>query len=364
MRVQISETYDLSTKINKMGIVGIHTPVGPLLNRLYPGLVLNYKKFRFSKCDITLACASMLPADPLQVGVEAGAIAPQDMFNPILFKAVSNDTMNQFVNYIQYYGASNKTLALDGSSVVAVNDAVFKAGSTQATDQFSLYYSLLADPKGWRKAMPQSGLQMRNLRPLVFQVVENGAPLQGRVGVADPATGDINSGAFIGDPASGQSYTGESWGVPSDASGTAVLSSNKGVNIYRGRAIRMPWISTKFFNNGTGVADSNTIMPSFAQIVEGTNVSTNTGRVPPTYVACIIVPPAKLNVLYYRMKVTWTVEFTGLSSMTPYLGWNDLTDTADIAYGTDYANQASVAMTSLETMVDTSEVDMSKIMEG
>ena len=42
--VRISETYDLSTKVGKMGIVGIHTPTGSLIDKLWPGLVLQYKR--------------------------------------------------------------------------------------------------------------------------------------------------------------------------------------------------------------------------------------------------------------------------------------------------------------------------------
>ncbi|ADB24814.1 ORF9 [Chimpanzee stool associated circular ssDNA virus] len=89
MFVKVSETYDLSTQTDKMGFVGIHTPEGKLVYNMWSGLFKNFRKFRYASCDVTMACASMLPADPLQIGVEAGDIAPQDMFNPILYKAVS-----------------------------------------------------------------------------------------------------------------------------------------------------------------------------------------------------------------------------------------------------------------------------------
>ena len=172
VQVRISETYDLSTKVGKMGIVGIHTPTGGLIDKMWSGLVLQTDRFRFVKCDVAMACASMLPADPLQIGVEAGAIAPQDMFNPILYRAVSNDSMNNFLAFIQNCGASSAIKPiLNKGSIVEVNNANFKeSDSSTVVDQFEMYYGLLASD-GWRKAMPQSGLTMNGLYPLVYQVV-------------------------------------------------------------------------------------------------------------------------------------------------------------------------------------------------
>ena len=185
--VRVSETYDLSTKVGKMGIVAIHTPTGSLIDKMWPGLVLQHKKVRFVKCDVAMACASMLPADPLQIGVEAGSIAPQDMFNPILYKAVSNDSMSNIQSYIQGYGSANiaSTVAVNQGSVVDMNEPGFtkdyqgeptgslNPGDPVQIDAFSIYYGLLADSDSWKKAMPQSGLTMRGLYPLVYQVVSN-----------------------------------------------------------------------------------------------------------------------------------------------------------------------------------------------
>ena len=174
--VRISETYDLSTKVGKMGIVGIHTPTGSLIDKMWPGLVLQYKKMRFAKCDVAMACASMLPADPLQIGVEAGSIAPQDMFNPILYKAVSNDSMSNILGYLMgaSYGANTAFPNVDKGSIVDINDTNFNSGVSDGPvsyDQFKMYYGLLADADNWRKAMPQAGLTMRDLYPLVYQVI-------------------------------------------------------------------------------------------------------------------------------------------------------------------------------------------------
>ena len=154
-----------------MGIVGIHTPKGDLITRLWGGLAMQHKYVRFHSCDVTMACASLLPADPLQIGQEAGAIAPQDMFNPILYKAVSNDSMSNLQAWLSA-SAVDSHFGKDGS-VVDINDAEFRSSDDAVVSQFDMYYSLLGNPDGFRKAMPQAGLQMRGLYPLVYQVVSN-----------------------------------------------------------------------------------------------------------------------------------------------------------------------------------------------
>lgn len=175
MFVKVSETYDLSTKPDKMGLLGIHTPDGKLVYTMWRGLFENFRKMRYVSCDVAMACASMLPADPLQIGVEAGDIAPQDMFNPILYKACSNDSMSNLLNKIYAGGLDEFHLDDDTwfnkNSVSAENTPNFDFDSTKDVDQFAMYYGLLADTDGWRKAMPQAGLEMRNLVPLTFSLV-------------------------------------------------------------------------------------------------------------------------------------------------------------------------------------------------
>lgn len=341
--VRVSETYDLSTKVNKMGIVGIHTPSGDLISRMWPGLILQHKKFRFVKCDVAMACASMLPADPLQVGVEAGAIAPQDMFNPILYKAVSNESMNQFQAWLSIVQQTNNiTGAFNQGSVVDVNDPTFLGeGGTPEFDQFSMYYALLADSDGWRKAMPQAGLVMRGLYPLVFQVVSQYS--------SAPENDAYDAGDNISVP--GLSL-GTSERSPDSQVGTFASVVNRTM---RGPSMRMPAIDTSFFV-GKSTTDS-------ALVPGGINIDSALDNVPPAYVGMIILPPAKLNQLYYRLKVTWTIEFTGLRSAVDVSNWLNLESIGQLAYGTDYADQSS-RMTAKTGMVDTAGSSITKIMEG
>ena len=342
--VRVSETYDLSTKVDKMGIVGIHTPTGDLISRMWPGLILQHKKFRFVKCDVAMACASMLPADPLQVGVEAGSIAPQDMFNPILYKAVSNESMNQFQAWLNIVEQTKGlTGAFNKGSVVDVNDPDFvdTKGSTHY-DQFSMYYALLADSDGWRKAMPQAGLEMRGLYPLVFQVVSQFG--------TGPENSSADADANISVPGLSLPASGDK--QPISQVGTVSSIQNRTM---RGPSMRMPAVDTTYFVNSS--------MSDSALVPDRINVDSALDKVPPAYVGMIILPPARLNQLYYRLKVTWTIEFTGLRSAVDVSNWLNLEIIGSVAYGSDYEVQ-SASMSAKTGMVDTSGSTITKIMEG
>lgn len=350
--VTVSETYDLSTQVNKMGVVGIHTPTGSLVDKLWGGLTAQYKKFRFAKCDVAMACASVLPADPLQVGIEAGEIAPQDMFNPILYRAVSNDSLSNILSYIIGLGAAGgdgtTSVDVNQGSVVSASTPGFKLGDAEL-DQQKMYYGLLADSSGWRKAMPQAGLAMKGLYPLVYQVVSNFGS-NSFVGSATSVLPDGKGGAtdvnVLDDGHDPSGYV-----VNSNA--VSAIPSHR----IRGPSMRMPFIDTVTYVN-SGFKDTNITFPSNAA-----NVASNTGKMPPCYVGLIVLPPAVQNKLYYRLKVTWTIEFVGLRSLTDTVSWPALETIGDIAYGTDYAAQ-SQSMSSLEAMMDAESANVTKVMEG
>jgi len=370
--VKVSETYDLSTQVNKMGIVGIHTPVGTLVERMWSGLVRQYGKFRYKSCNVAMACASMLPADPLQVGVEAGSIAPQDMFNPILYKAVSNATMDTFLQFIQgqanFLTGSSSGTSVNRGSIIGLNDPNFKSNaSTPApVDQFSMYYGLLSDPKGWKKAMPQQGLVMSNLKPLVYNVVSNyGLNMAGGPGVTGAPKDDVKSnqyfGAYWNDATS---PVDEEFIVsyPNETSGSTTQAGLPSVTQFRGRSQPMPFVNTKFFPSGVNNSDGSMITETESTNKDAT-LQSNVGRVPPVYVGLIVLPPAKLNQLYYRIKVTWTIEFAELQSNLAVSNWQGIAKFGNLSYATDYATQ-SASMASLEGMVDTDGASIEKIMEG
>lgn len=329
--VRVSETYDLSTKVGKLGMVGIHTPSGNLITRHYGGLCQNFKYARFVSCDVALACASMLPADPLQIGQDAGSIAPQDMFNPILYRAVSNESMNNFLAFLESGArASAITKGVDKNSVVDINNANFMFNE-QAVDQFQLYYGLLSNSDGWRKAMPQAGLEMRGLYPMVFRVNANTAMPDANLGVMT----DGNVAVTFG-------------GISATEGGV----QNGHVSYMRGDGVRMP----RFPTVGFGVNEQYYLIGD----VPG---QSTLSHAPLAYVGMIILPPAKLNQLYYRLKITWTIEFSDVRSQADILNWHSLAALGDVSYGTDYATQ-SKAMARTEGMVDTNGAELEKVMDG
>lgn len=313
--VKVSETYDLSTVVNKMGMVAIHTPKPSLIKNMWQGLCDNYRYMKFVKCDIAMACASTLPADPLQIGVEAGDIAPQDMFNPILYKAVSNDSYNTFLNRLRYLKAQ---VGLSDGSVESVNDPVFKKSDGSDVDQFAMYYSLLSEPDSWAKADPRHGLKMRGLFPVVFSLVSS-------VGNIAPPSVTPNSTVYsLGDNEDSRVFC------------------NVAGNFFRGRSMRMPRV------------------PTVAYLDHGNPVDFQPAQ---AYIAALILPPAKLNVLYYRLKVTWTIEFSEPRPLSEISDYTGIASIGTAMYGSDYVEQSSTADV-VTSAVDATGATVTKIMEG
>lgn len=339
--VKVSETYDLSTNVGKMGIVGIHTPKGDLISRLWGGLAMQHKYVRFHSCDVAMACASLLPADPLQIGQEAGSIAPQDMFNPILYKAVSNDSMSNLQAFLSANATVDSQIGTAKGSVVDLNDSDFQFNDSVSISQFDMYYSLLGNPDGFKKAMPQSGLEMRGLYPLVYQVVSN-------YGVN---TAGMTESVSIGNNSNSANPI---YGPDSRDGSSPLLISNVQL---RGPAMRMPRVNTTYlpYNSTQNAPLSGKANLNFGDTTRG---------MPPCYVALIILPPATLNKLYYRLKVTWTIEFTELRSLDEISNWRGLSEIGVLAYATDYASQSEALMSEMESMVDVGNANIQKIMEG
>ena len=194
--------------------------------------------------------------------------------------------------------------------------------------------------------MPQSGLTMRGLYPLVYQVVSN----YGVNGRPAAPVNDNKGGANINPFDDVQLVQGY------NVKDSAVAEIDQVVN-FRGPPMRMPAFDTTVFDSST--KRDNMIVPS----ANTANVKSNVGYAPACYVGLIVLPPAKLNQLYYRLKVTWTVEFSGLRSMADIGSWSTLSGIGGISYGADYDAQ-SKAMSSITNMVDTDGASIEKIMEG
>nr|QRV62032.1 capsid protein [ssDNA virus sp.] len=361
MLCKVSETYDLSTQLNKMGLLAIHTPDLKLFARHWGGAMMNHKKFRFVGCDVTMACASMLPADPLQIGTEAGDLAPQDMFNPILYKAVSNDTYNNLLNYMQLkfnmFGSSPPAGSLSENSIVADNSTVFKDTADVTVNQWDMYYGLLSNTSGWKKAMPQAGLEMKGLYPIVYSIVSN-------IGNSSGFYSNGNDSSDVGISIVGMTADQEVVSRSGAAAGRTPTVK------FRGPSMRMPPLPTKVLYDDSTAKTTGSVTMRYSEPTYpvGGDVNDNVlplgiPYIPPCYVGVIILPPAKLNKLYYRMKVTWTIELTEPESIGDVTNWTGLATIGAQSYGTDYATQ-SKAVSTLTAMVDTESASIQKVMEG
>lgn len=361
MFCKVSETYDLSTQLNKMGLLAIHTPDLKLFAKHWGGAMMNHKKFRFVKCDVAMACASMLPADPLQIGVEAGDLAPQDMFNPILYKAVSNDSYNNLVNYLMLkfttFGNTTPAGSVNKNSILADNSTTFEDGLAKAIDQWDMYYGLLSNTSGWKKAMPQAGLEMRGLYPIVYSLVSN-------VGNSSGVFGSKSDNAVV------QHSIDSMAAKESDTVASATGANFTVSTFYRGPSMRMPALPTKILYDGTNANVTGSITMAYSEPTHPLGVDVNdmylplgVPYIPSCYVGVIILPPAKLNKLYYRMKVTWTIELIEPESISDVTSWSGLASIGDQSYGTDYATQ-SKATSQHTAMVDTESAEIQKVMEG
>lgn len=339
--VTIRETYDLSTTTNKIGVLGIHTPGVGLLKKLYPGLLINYKKMRPVTCNVALACASMLPADPLQVGVESGEIAPQDLFNPILYRAVSTDSFNTILNRVYSFSDIIQQLAPSIANISSLGHSgnVGSDPFPTISSQEDAYYALLSE-SGWAKAMPQSGLSMRHLVPLVHYIVNTFG------NVRQVATGENPNFATVG---------------TTNATGSGVSTSALATT-FRGKAIPMPSIPT-IWGMTTLTASSSDSPPTWTIPVGQVN------DIPKTWVACIVMPPSKLHKLYFRMTISWTVEFSELCTTVERGTLTQISEVGAANHAQDYtfdsgSSKLDEMMDVHESTVDTIGVDANMIMQS
>lgn len=334
--VSVSETYDLSTKVNKMSLLAIKTPSRNLIAKSYPGLAVNHRFFKLLKCDVKLACASVLPADPLQVGTTAGQIAPQDMFNPILYKAITTEGLSTLEYRLLGLGQGtygNNDHNIEGESVIS-NDSNVTGGQ----NEFNAYYGLLSNHDGFRIAHPQSGLEMKGLIPLVHEkLYQYGSTELNRSTGTDPDTQPAICGS---------------------ESGTSLRVDDLINWSMKGRSFPMPRINctrlavesqTDFGIKNNDIVNWQYAMPD----------------IPSCYVGCIVMPPSKLNILYFRLVVRWYIEFSDPRPISEIVSFQGLATIGSNFYVTDYtfAKKDSEDDVALD-LVETRDATIEKVMEG
>lgn len=342
--VKVRETYDLHTTKNKMTVIAIHTPMPEIIKKNYPGLLMQCRFYRPVSADVKIACASVLPLDPLGVGTGSGDVAPEDVFNPILYKAMSNKGMSQLEARINYIDRASSGTDVNGLTAAVEVDNVTAYG-----DEFNVYYGLLSNTHEWKHAMPQSGLEMRGLKPLVYEMVYN----VGDMGSAPYLLQDINDPNFM--PRAPQ------------ANGSKQAMSVTGV---LGKAKEFPFLNCTAYSYTAGTPDSGYAASGFPDnSVVPANCSID---VPYLKVVCgaIIVPPSRLHELFYRMVVEWTIEFSSIRPVSEITNWIDLNNVGSTTHYQNYSYESTKeAITgSKETILDkdscmvSANVDVTKVM--
>lgn len=337
VRVKVRETYDLHTTKNKMTVIGIHTPGPTILKRNFPGLLMQCKAYRPVKADVVVACASVLPLDPQGVGLTENDVAPEDVFNPILYKAMSNFGMSQLEARINKMVSESGNNDVQGDTAFADVDNVVPAN----VDQFNLYYGLLSNARGWKTASPQRGLVMRNLRPLVWDMVYNIGDNRGAGGVDEQYGGITNTAA----------------------------ASAVNVQGVRGRARKMPFINCLAY-------DAVTTLPGFPNpdADHGDYLPYNAESTIPNLrvmVAGLVIPPSRLHELFFRMTVTWEIEFsmvrpigeiTDINGGLPGLGARTHFQNYDYSQSKKDLTGTSDSILEQDTDMVASNVDITKVM--
>lgn len=330
--VKVRETYDLHTIKNKISVIAVHTPNPRIIQNNFPGLLMQCKAYRPYSCDVRLACASMLPVDPLGVGTSEGDVSPEDLFNPLLYTAMSNFGMSQLEARINAISQGATTAGQD----LAGNTAAVDADSlTSMSDEFNVYYGILSNSHGWKKASPQAGLEMRGLRPLVYERLYNvGESLEP---IYNPAAdGSVQTGITI------QSI--------------------------RGNGKPMPMINTTGY---TSTGQNNPFKPDTPGDTTPL-IGIREQEVPwiNAVVAAILVPPSRLHQLFYRMVVEWTIEFSGIRPIGEITSWASLAALGELTHfkSYDYSSTKealtgdSSSILDHDTSMVSANVDVTKVM--
>lgn len=342
--VSVSEVYDLSTVKDRMTLIGVHTPTKELIQKTYPGLCMNSKYCRIVKTDVVLSAVSGTVAiTPDMVGDNAvDGIAPEDVLNPILYKAVSNDSWSTLEARLhgllaQAQGLEGATVPLTGSQAFAENEDV-----TGLTDEFGVYYSLLSNRDGFKISPIQNGCEMRGLVPLVF-----------------------DKWYTHGENA----YEG---GDDNDKGQTLIEPTNGGLGRYgfpahamRGRPHRMPKFNTTYVTGVVGdIPTDNVNVKNGMGNGLPHNIQALMPDIAPVMLACILMPPCRKTKLFFRMRVRTWIEFTEVRPIQEITSFSQMNaQYAPLVYHSDYVEQSS-KMDHLTDMVDTKNADIKKVMEG
>nr|QBP37056.1 capsid protein [Porcine associated porprismacovirus] len=320
VKAKFQEIYDMGTVSGRTTILGIHTPQGVHVQNLLGGFFRQFRKFRYCGCSVTMVPAAQLPADPLQVSFEAGALTvdPRDLLNPILFHGCHGESLNEILNnYISNADITNTSSVIESRPTLAETEAG--------------YYSALSDPS-FRKFGIQSGAKV-NLNPMVHPLVLTNplVPSESKTTLKRTVQGQQGATAVLGeltgnirdmDNNTDQVFYG---GIQNPVP-LAPLVNHEGLEFAYGVTPQMfsnglrplGWLPTTTFPPAPKVGE-NKIGTGSGSTYEVTEYTIGPTILPKLFMGFFMLPPSYTQEMYFRLIITHYFEF---KEFTTCLGYN------------------------------------------
>lgn len=298
------EIYDLSTKPGMLSVIGIHTPTGRKPYDMLHGFFRQFKKYKYNGITkMILQPAAQLPADPLQVSLEAGQnLDPRDLLNPIMFHGAHGTDINAALNVVYkksgFNFTTNSTDTIDLSMFANVEGEIMPSVVVE-----NMYYSALSDPS-FRKFGVQEVIQLGPLVPLVHRV--NASMYFGPAGAGGQNDGYVfnpneatNSATFMAGK-----MVPEVWNGSSDVTAQNYNATPSAQTLFTNGFAELSWMPTRTMNYLSGKNAEST--------------ASNTTSVPKLYMGVLIMPPSYNQRLFYRCVITHSFSFSDFGTYQGY----------------------------------------------
>ncbi|ASM90389.1 capsid protein [Human feces smacovirus 3] len=288
------EILDVNTVKGNVTIIGIHTPTGNTPVRRLSGFFSQFRKFRYKGCSVQVVPAATLPADPLQVGFEAGenTIDMRDMLNPILFHGTHGESLqiawnNIFYNHDRFNSATAAGSGYITGAGVDADDVAFADATNSPVE--TQYYQAITD-RTWRKFGIQSTFKLPFMSPRVWKA----STVYPILGNAYKDIGSMNV----------EPFAGAEMAMPVGSFFDSPLSQKVGTN---GEVLEQHWLSSGTTPLGwlptvTFPVNSGTVSPKPPTVL------------PKIFMGILVLPPSYLQELYFRVIVTHYYEFKGFTA--------------------------------------------------
>lgn len=338
IRATVTEIYDMNTHIGALGLIGIHTPKTDLLFKHLSGLFTQFKRWKYNGARFSLIPAAQLPQDVAGVTVGGGeqAVDPRDVFNPILHKGFTGESLGAFLDKYLDPG-SQRGPSLDytiGESGNIIPDT---------EDQEKAYYQMLTQG-GFKKMAPMGAIRNQKIYPMVYDLATTRQLSASWAGTWGP-----QNSPYLNDPwseldSAEQVDTDQSQLSPSALRGAPSANSQFG-NVQVG-SVRFgeggQFISSTYFERDPtfitprkmklGWMDTlQRVLPaaSLSEAPEYGGEPYTFAQLPKLYEYLIITPPSYFSKLYYRLVLQHEVWFSGLRSAT---GASNALPSKDVEY--------------------------------